>query len=179
MRKDYPGIAHRLMILQEKYLEDTHKVESLNNSFCWGYIKQNPYTITRMSDGKQLPPDFVAEENDFYDNLPRAAVAIYKFFDLFKVDMSDEKATTVEVAFGKAYMDEEVPRDVAKQIRNYVKEQKRKIRQEAQGYSAEEGRRKIYWLLTMLLQYGVFSDSGIGRIQSYAQFVFHETKEEE
>lgn len=132
-----------------------------------------------MSDGKQQPPDFVAEENEFYDNLPRAAVAVYKFFDLFKVDASDEKSSTVTVTFGKAYVDEEVPRDVGKQIRHYVKEQKRAIRQAAHGYTAEEGRRKIYWLLTMLLQYGVFSDSGIGRIQTYAQFVFHETKEEE
>lgn len=132
-----------------------------------------------MSDKNQLPPDFAAEENEAYDALPRAAVAIYKFFDLFKVDMSDEKATTVTVNFGKAYVDEEVSRDVAKQIRSYVKEQKRAIRQAAHGYSAEEGRRRIFWLLTMLLQYGVFSDSGIGRIQTYAQFVFHETKEEE
>jgi hypothetical protein len=123
--------------------------------------------------------DFTAEENEMYDALPRAAVAVYKFFDLFKVDASDEKAALVTVSFGKAYVDDEVPRDIAKQVRSYVKDQKRAIRQSAHGFSAEEGRRKIYWLLTMLLQHGVFSDSGIGRIQTYAQFVFHETKEEE
>lgn len=131
-----------------------------------------------MSEKNPLPPDFIAEENEFYDTLPRFAVAIYKFFDLFKVDLADEKSPTGLVFFGKAYTDEDVPRDVAKQIRTYVKEQKKAIRQAGHGYSAEEGRQKIYWLLTMLLQYGVFKDSGIGRIHTYAQFVFHETKEE-
>lgn len=125
--------------------------------------------------------DMTTEEQELYDICTRANVAIYKFFDLFTFELPDEKSGSqmATVRFGKTIEDDEVPRDVAKQLRHYIKEQKRAIRDNPRGYGAEEGRQKIFWVLTMLLQHGVFSPSYYNKVSTYAQFVFHESKEEE
>jgi hypothetical protein len=122
------------------------------------------------------PLDFCLEEETVYETFNRAAAAIYKFFDMVRVEISDNQAT---VSFGKSYEDDEVPVQVAKQVRTFVKEQKRKIRENPLGYDAAEGRRKLFWLLTMFEEHGVFSPSHQTKIMFYAQFVFHESKEDE
>ena len=128
----------------------------------------------------QPPLDFRLEEESAYETFNRAAVAIYKFFDMFRVEISEDKANQrVSIWFGKSYEDDEVSIQVAKQVRTYVKDQKKAIRENSHGYDAAEGRRKIFWLLTMMQEHGVFSPSHQGKIMTYAQYVFHETKEEE
>jgi hypothetical protein len=124
----------------------------------------------------QVQVDFKAEENELYDICTASSVAIYKCFDMFRVEMGDEKQSLATVYFGKAYEDDEVPKEVAKQVRSYVKEQKKAIRENPRGYSPEEGRQKLFWLLTMCIQHGVLADY-IGRIQTYMTFVFDQTKE--
>ena len=121
------------------------------------------------------------EEQELYTICTRANVAIYKFFDLFQIQLPDDKSGSqmATVSFGKTMEDDEVPREVAKQLRHYIKEQKRAIRDNPRGYMAEEGRQKIFWVLTMLLQNGIFSPSYYNKVSTYAQFVFHESKEEE
>ncbi len=122
------------------------------------------------------PLDFCIEEETVYETFNRAAAAIYKFFDMVRVEISDNQAT---VSFGKSYEDDEVPVQIAKQVRTFVKEQKRKIRENPLGYDAAEGRRKLFWLLTMFEEHGIFSPSHQTKIMFYAQFVFHESKEDE
>jgi hypothetical protein len=122
------------------------------------------------------PLDFCLEEETVYETFNRAAAAIYKFFDMVRVEISDNQAT---VSFGKSYEDDEVPTAVAKQVRTFVKEQKRKIRENPLGYDASEGRRKLFWLLTMFEEHGIFSPSHQSKIMIYAQYVFHESKEDE
>jgi hypothetical protein len=128
----------------------------------------------------QPPLDFRLEEETAYELFNRAAVAIYKFFDMFRVEISEDKSSqSATVWFGKSYEDDEVPVLVAKQVRAYVKDQKRAIRENPMGYDGAEGRRKIFWLLTMIQEHGIFSPSHQGKIMTYAQYVFHETKEED
>lgn len=122
------------------------------------------------------PLDFCLEEETVYETFNRAAAAIYKFFEMVRVEIGDNQAT---VYFGKSYEDDEVPIAVAKQVRAFVKEQKRKIRENPLGYDAAEGRRKVFWLLTMIQEHGIFSPSHQSKIMTYAQFVFHESKEDE
>ena len=126
---------------------------------------------------QQVPIDFQAEENELYDICTTANVAVYKWFDLIKVDLP-EGSPTATVHFGKSFEDDEVPKEVAKQIRTYVKEQKRTIRENPRGFSAEEGRQKIFWLLTMFLEHGIFPRC-IGKIETYATFVYCQTREDE
>ncbi len=130
--------------------------------------------------GQQLPLDFRLEEETAYETFNRAAAAVYKFFDMFRVEIPEDKfAQSATVHFGKSYEDDEVPTQVAKQVRAYVKEQKRAIRENPMGYESAEGRRKVFWFLTMMQEHGIFSPSHQGKIMTYAQYVFHETKEEE
>jgi hypothetical protein len=123
------------------------------------------------------PLDFCLEEETVYETFNRAAAAIYKFFDMVRVELGDGQQATV--SFGKSYEDDEVPTQVAKQVRAFVKEQKRAIRENPLGYDAAEGRRKLFWLLTMFEEHGIFSPSHQAKIMFYAQFVFHESKEED
>ncbi len=125
--------------------------------------------------------DFAAEEEALYELCNRGAVAIYKFFELFTVKLPDsnDPSALATVRFGKTIEDDEVERDVAKQVRAYVKDMKRVIRASPKEYDVEEGRRKIFWFLTMMFQHGVFAANQQSKIMTYAQFVFHETKEDE
>jgi hypothetical protein len=124
---------------------------------------------------QQQPTDIRTEETILYDTCTRQAAAIFKFFDMIRVELGEETAT---VRFGKSYEDEEVPVPLAKQIRSYVKDQKREIRDNPRAYTADEGRQKIFWILSMFLEHGVFSPSHQSKIMTYASFVFHETKED-
>lgn len=124
------------------------------------------------------PLDFCLEEETVYETFNRAAAAIYKFFEMFRVELSDSGGPAT-VYFGKSYEDDEVPAPIAKQVRAFVKEQKRKIRENPLGYDASEGRRKLFWLITMMEEHGVFSPAQQSKIMFYAQFVFHESKEED
>jgi hypothetical protein len=133
-------------------------------------------SINPMSS-QQPPIDFQAEETELYELCTTSNAAVYKWFDLIKVDLQ-EGSLKASVYFGKAFEDDEVPKEVAKQIRSYVKDQKRAIRENPRGFSPEEGRRKIFWLLTMFLQHGVFPRC-IGKIETYATFVYCQTKEDE
>jgi hypothetical protein len=124
------------------------------------------------------PVDFRAEETELYDFCTVSNAAVYKFFDMIRVELGDEKQPNATVHFGKIYEDDEVPREIAKQIRSYVKEQKRAIRDNPRGFSPEEGRQKVFWILTMFLQHGIFPHV-IGKIQTYVVFVYSQTKEDE
>ena len=126
-----------------------------------------------------LPVDFRAEETELYDICNRAAVAVYKFFDMIRVEIPDEKASTATIKFGKSYEDDEVPIAIAKQVKSYAREQKKTIRDNPRGFTAEEGRQKVFWFVTMMLEHGLFSPSHQNKIMTYGSFVFHETKEEE
>ena len=131
-----------------------------------------------MSNQPQL--DFRLEEEALYETFNRAAAALYKFFDMFRVEIPEDKSSHSATAhFGKSYEDDAVPIPIAKQLRSYVKDQKRALRENPMGYDASDGRRKAFWLITMLEEHGIFSPSHQSKIMIYAQFIFHETKEEE
>lgn len=127
----------------------------------------------------QVPLDFRLEEETLYETFNRGAGALYKFFDMFRVELPEDRQQLATVHFGKSYEDDEVDLPVAKQLRSYLKDQKRFIRENPMGYDVAEGRRKAFWLITMIQEHGIFSPSHQSKIMIFAQFVFHETKEEE
>lgn len=123
------------------------------------------------------PLNFFQEEESMYETFNRAAAAFYKFFNLIYVEIGDGDEATV--SFGNSYEDDEVPVEVAKQIRSFVKAQMRKIRENPLGYDASEGRRKLFWLITIFEEYGIFSPAYQSKIMMYAQLVLNESKEDE
>lgn len=128
-----------------------------------------------MPNGRVL--DFIGEERDVWENCSTAAGATFKFFDQIRVEFGDDSSPYASVHFGKSYEDDCVEREIAKQVRAYVKEQKRWIRENAKGADPEELRKKVFWMITMLLEHGIFSPSHQSKIQIYAQFVWDSTKD--
>ena len=123
---------------------------------------------------------FIEEDEKLYAACSRANVALFRFFDMFLFDISDSSSSAMAtVRFGKSYEDDEVPKDVAKQLRSFIKEQKRMIRENPRCSNSKEGRKKMYSLITLLLQYGIFSPAHQGKIMTYAVFTYSETTEKE
>jgi hypothetical protein len=125
-----------------------------------------------------LPVDIKSEESELYRTCSRQAAAIYKFFTMVQVEFPEDKKTAI-VKFGKSYEDDEVDVVIAKQIRSYLKDQRKAVHANPKGYSVTQGRQKIFWLITMFIEHGIFSPSEQSKIMTYGSFVFHETKEEE
>ena len=75
-----------------------------------------------MSD--QFPFDIIQEEAEAYNSLSRAGVAVYEFFNKFQISLGDESSSVATIRFGKTIEDDEVDKQIAKQIRLYVKIQK-------------------------------------------------------
>jgi hypothetical protein len=123
-----------------------------------------------------LPVDIKSEEAELYATCSRQAAAVYKFFTMIQVEFPEDKKTAT-IRFGKSYEDDEVDPVLAKQIRSYLKDQRKAVHANPKEYSAEEGRQKIFWLITMFIEHGIFSPSQQSKIMTYGSFVFHETRE--
>jgi len=124
----------------------------------------------------QTPLDIAAEEQELYSICSGPVVALYKFFDMVHVDLGDEHEQFATISFGKSFEDSEVPKELAKQIRTYVKEQKRELRANPFGYDPQTGRQKVFWLLTMFLEHGLFNRV-IGKLQTYMTFIYCQTQD--
>lgn len=122
--------------------------------------------------------NFLDEERDYYSTFTRAAAAGYRFFNMFRVELGDGTPYST-VAFGKSYEDDEVERAVAKQLKLYIKEQKKLLRENPKGFSATEIQKKIFTVLSALIEHAVFCPSQQSKIMTYASFAYTETKEDE
>ena len=134
-----------------------------------------------MSDTEA--PDFIAEEQDTYGKMSRAAAAAYKFFTLFRFEDigggEDSQPTHVMVWFGKQTC-AKVPAPLAKQVQKYCKEMRRFIRSCPQTNSAAASilQRKVFWFMTMLLEHGVFTLPQYTFIKGYVRIVWEEIENE-
>lgn len=124
-----------------------------------------------------LPVDIKSEETELYATCSRQSAAIYKFFTMIQVEFPEDKKMAT-IKFGKSFEDDEVDPVLAKQIRSYLKDQRKAVHANPKGYSITEGRQKIFWLITMFIEHGIFSASEQSKIMTYGSFVFHETREE-
>jgi hypothetical protein len=132
-------------------------------------------------------PDFIAEEQDTYGKMSRAAAAAYKFFTLFRfedISSGDSDATTsstqsATIWFGKQTC-AKVPTPLAKQVQKYCKEMRRFIRSCPQTNSAAASilQRKVFWFMTMLLEHGVFTTPQYTFIKGYVRIVWEEIENE-
>ena len=123
------------------------------------------------------PINISQEEADLYEACARGPAALFRFFDMFSFVLSDAANATIH--FGKSCEDEEVPKELAKQLRAFCKDQKRAIRENPRHYSVSEGRKKMFWLISLLLQHGIFSAKEQSKVTLFATFVHAETREDE
>jgi hypothetical protein len=123
----------------------------------------------------QKPLDFLGEEKELYSLFTELSGPVYKFFDLFSFEVTD-KPTGV-VRFGQSYEDDEVPKEVVKQLRFYIKEQKKALRENPKGFTEKECHKKMFWCTTMLLEHNIFSSSHQSKVMMYSVFVYQQLKD--
>lgn len=134
-----------------------------------------------MSDTEAT--DFIAEEQDVYGKMSRAAAAAWKFFSLFRFEDvpsdSDAPSQHTIVWFGKQTC-AKVPVPLAKQVQKYCKEVRRVIRSCPQTNSTAASilQRKVFWFMTMLLEHGVFTTPQYTFIKGYVRIVWDEIENE-
>lgn len=132
-----------------------------------------------MSAAADMDFNILEEEKEAYEILSRGGVAIYEFFSKWQVVADTDDSEFATIKFGKSYCDLKVNKEVAKQIRIYIKSQKTEIRREGKDYNISKGKQKVFWLISKCIQHGIFNERELGKIQVYATLVFCECVEEE
>jgi hypothetical protein len=106
--------------------------------------------------------DLQAEYKDFFEGLGDVGTYTYKFFDLFRVNLgdgTDEKGNKLVkgLHWGKDCSEEELTDDQLKELKTYLKQAKSLIRKEQKSVKQTECRRKMWFFVQKLLEYGAFT----------------------
>ena len=106
--------------------------------------------------------EFAAEYKDFFEGLGDIGTYTYKFFDLFKVNLGngeDDKGNKLVkgLHWSKDASYEELSDEQLKELKTYLKQVKSWIRKEQKNVKASECRRKMWFFLQKLLEFGAFT----------------------
>jgi hypothetical protein len=106
--------------------------------------------------------DFQTEYKDFFEGLGDAGAYTYKFFELFKVNLGngeDEKGNKLVkgIHWSKDASEEELTDEQLKELKSYLKQVKSWIRKEQKAVKAKECRRKMWFFMQKLLEFGAFT----------------------
>jgi hypothetical protein len=101
--------------------------------------------------------DLQAEYKDFFEGLGDAGAYTYKFFELFRVNLGNGEGLVKGLHWSKDTSDETLTDDQLKELKTYLKQAKSWIRKEQKQVSATECRRKMWFFLQKLLEYGAFT----------------------
>lgn len=137
----------------------------------------NPGRIHPLTMSKRPVGDFIQEEKELYEVCSPSVVALYTFFDMFSFTFTDSDYATI--SFGDSYEDDEVSKEVAKQCKAYIKEQKRTLREKSKSLSVSFLRNRLFWMISMILRHGVFSDKNQGKLLGYAGLVVRQIEQED
>lgn len=106
-----------------------------------------------------LVGDWQEEFDEGRKELGAVGMAVYKFFAMFRVKEG-------HVWFGEC-IEQEVSPDTAQPLRDYIKAQKEWVRQHGRSLQPKEATRRMWWLLTKLLEQGIFTSSEQRTIMCY------------
>jgi hypothetical protein len=106
--------------------------------------------------------DLQAEYKEFFDELGQAATYTYKFFELFKVNLgngedNDGNKLVKGIHWSKDCSDEELTDEQLRELKSYLKQVKTWIRKEKKQAKASECRRRMWFFLQKLLEFGAFT----------------------
>jgi hypothetical protein len=106
--------------------------------------------------------DLQAEYKEFFDELGQAATYTYKFFDLFKVNLgngedNDGNKLVKGLHWSKDCSEEELTDEQLRELKSYLKQVKTWIRKEKKQVKASECRRRMWFFLQKLLEFGAFT----------------------
>lgn len=113
-----------------------------------------------------------AEYKDFFEGLGDAATYTYKFFDLFRVNLGNGEGENGEklvkglassalgrqgLHWGKDTSEDTLPDEQLRELKAYLKAQKQWLRKEQKNVKRKECRRRMWFLVQKLLEYGAFT----------------------
>jgi hypothetical protein len=106
--------------------------------------------------------DLQAEYKEFFEELGQAATYTYKFFDLFKVNLgngedNEGNKLVKGLHWSKDCSEEELSDEQLKELKAYLKQVKSWIRKEKKNVKASECRRRMWFFLQKLLEFGAFT----------------------
>lgn len=102
-----------------------------------------------------------AEYKDFFEGLGDTGTFTYKFFDLFRVNLGNGEGEKGEklvkgLHWGKEASDDELTDEQLKELKAYLKTQKSWIRKEMRNVKHSECRRRMWFFVQKLIEYGAF-----------------------
>lgn len=106
--------------------------------------------------------DLQAEYKEFFDELGQAATYTYKFFELFKVNLGNGEDTDGNklvkgLHWSKDCSEEELTDEQLRELKSYLKQVKTWIRKEKKQAKVSECRRRMWFFLQKLLEFGAFT----------------------
>jgi hypothetical protein len=106
--------------------------------------------------------DLQAEYKDFFEGLGPVGTYTYKFFDLFRVNLGegvDEKGNKLVkgLHWSKDASEEDLSDEQLKELKTYLKQQKSWIRKEQTNIKASECRKRMWFFMQKLLEFGAFT----------------------
>ena len=104
---------------------------------------------------------FEAEYKDFFEGLGDAGTYTYKFFDLFRVNLGNGEGENGEklvkgLHWGKEASEDELTDEQLRELKSYLKAQKSWIRKEKTSIHRKECRRRMWFFVQKLIEYGAF-----------------------
>jgi hypothetical protein len=123
------------------------------------------YEEYTSSQKKPIQSEFQSEYNSFLKDLGPIGTAAYKFFDAFKFNY-DEKT----ISFHKDYEDRFTDEILFREFQQYVKQEKKNIRQLQKDLNTKETKQKMIFFFIKLQEHGVFEVSERKYILIYADF---------
>ena len=106
--------------------------------------------------------DLQAEYKDFFEGLGSVGTYTYKFFELFKVNLgngedNEGNKLVKGIHWSKDCSEEDLSDEQLKELKAYLKQVKSWIRKEQKQIKASECRRKMWFFVQKLLEYGAFT----------------------
>ena len=100
-----------------------------------------------------------------FSDLGFVGATYLKFISLFQTDEYEDE--TMSISFGKHIEDSEVDVDLAKNIRTWLKEQKRWIRDVGKKASPDLCIRRMWFIVSKCIEQGIFTTAEQGNIIRY------------
>ena len=106
--------------------------------------------------------DLQGEYKEFFEELGQAATYTYKFFELFKVNLgngedNEGNKLVKGIHWSKDCSDEELSDEQLRELKSYLKQGKSWLRKEKKAVKASECRRRMWFFLQKLLEFGAFT----------------------
>lgn len=109
-------------------------------------------------------PPLQDEYDDFFNGLGPIGAGFYKFINSFRIEIEGDNAT---IYFGKSAEDDELDAEFAARLRTWLKDQKRWIRSEQKKAPLHVCKRRMWFLLSKLIDEGIFTSAELGKIMYF------------